>query len=58
MIIELMGTWLIVGFFTAIGWGAADKAVVEPYVRPAIEKMQKTETKQEEPKYVNENQSK
>jgi len=39
MIIELMGTWLIVGFFTAIGWGVAQKTVVEPYVNPAIEKV-------------------
>ena len=38
MIIELIGTWMIIGFFSAIGWGAADKAVVEPYVKPAISK--------------------
>jgi hypothetical protein len=38
MIIELIGTWVVIGFFSAIGWGAADKAVVEPYVKPAIAK--------------------
>jgi hypothetical protein len=53
-----MGTWMLIGFFTAIGWGAADKAVVQPYVAPAIEKIQKSEIKTEEPKYVDENQSK
>ena len=58
MIIELMGTWVIIGFFTAIGWGAADKAVVDPYIKPAITSMQKSETKVEETKNVNENQSK
>ena len=38
MIIELIGTWMVIGFFSAIGWGAAQKSVVEPYVNPAIEK--------------------
>ena len=39
MIIELIGTWLLVGFVTAIGWGTAQKTVVEPYINPAIEKV-------------------
>jgi len=39
MILELIGTWMVIGFFTAIGWGAAQKTVVEPYVNPAIEKV-------------------
>jgi len=39
MIIELIGTWVIIGFFTAIGWGAAQKTVVEPYINPAIDKV-------------------
>lgn len=56
MILELIGTWMVIGFFSAIGWGAADKAVVDPYIKPAIAKAQQTETKTEEPK--NENQSK
>ena len=39
MILELIGTWMVIGFFTAVGWGAAQKTVVEPYVNPAIEKV-------------------
>ena len=39
MIIELIGTWLLVGFVSAIGWGTAQKAVVEPYINPAIERV-------------------
>ena len=39
MIIELIGTWIVIGFFTAIGWGAAQKTVVEPYINPAIDKV-------------------
>ena len=39
MIIELIGTWLLVGFVSAIGWGTAQKAVVEPYVNPTIERV-------------------
>ena len=50
MVLELIGTWIVIGFFSAIGWGAADKAVVEPYVKPAIANMQKSETKVEESK--------
>ena len=39
MIIELIGTWIVIGFFSAIGWGTAQKTVVEPYLNPAIEKV-------------------
>ena len=39
MILELIGTWIVVGFFSAIGWGTAQKTVVEPYINPAIEKI-------------------
>ena len=46
MILELIGTWMVIGFFLAIGWGAADKAVVEPYVKPAIASVQKSDAKQ------------
>ena len=50
MILELIGTWMVIGFFSAIGWGAADKAVVEPYVKPAISKaMDQPQTKPEAP---------
>jgi hypothetical protein len=38
MIIELIGTWLIVGFFSAIGWNVADETVNKPYIDPWIEK--------------------
>ena len=49
MIIELIGTWMVIGFFSAIGWGAAQKAVVDPYVSPAIEKVIPPSTKPEAP---------
>jgi hypothetical protein len=39
MIFELIGTWIVIGFFSAIGWGTAQKTVVEPYINPAIEKV-------------------
>jgi hypothetical protein len=39
MILELIGTWIVIGFFSAIGWGAAQKTVVEPYINPAIDKV-------------------
>ena len=47
--LELIGTWLIVGFFSAIGWGAAQKTVVEPYVNPALEKVVPQPVKAEAP---------
>lgn len=49
MIIELIGTWMVIGFFSAIGWGAADKAVVDPYIKPAIASVQKSDAKQSKP---------
>jgi len=36
--IELIGTWLIVGFFSAIGWNVADETVNKPYLDPYLEK--------------------
>jgi hypothetical protein len=39
VIIELIGTWIVIGFFTAIGWGTAQKTVVEPYINPAIDRV-------------------
>jgi hypothetical protein len=45
-----MGTWIVIGFFSAIGWGAADEAVVKPYVKPAIVKAQQTEETKNENK--------
>ena len=34
----LIGTWIVVGFFSAVGWGVAQKTVVEPYINPAFDK--------------------
>ena len=42
MIIELIGTWLIVGFFSAIGWNVADETVNKPYLDPWLEKKMDT----------------
>jgi hypothetical protein len=39
MILEVIGTWIVIGFFSAIGWGTAQKTVVEPYINPAIDKV-------------------
>jgi hypothetical protein len=49
MMIELIGTWLIVGFFSAIGWNVADETVNKPYLDPYIAKKMGTDTKQEVP---------
>jgi hypothetical protein len=38
MIIELIGTWLLVGFVSAIGWNLADETVNKPLIDPWIEK--------------------
>jgi hypothetical protein len=45
MIIELIGTWLIVGFFTAVGWNVADETVNKPYLDPWLEKKMGTTAK-------------
>ena len=49
MIIELIGTWLIVGFFSAIGWNVADETVNKPYLDPWIEKKMEAAKKPEAP---------
>jgi hypothetical protein len=49
MIIELIGTWLIVGFFSAIGWNVADETVNKPYIDPWLEKKMDTTKKPEPP---------
>jgi hypothetical protein len=53
MILELIGTWIVIGFFSAIGWGTAQKTVVEPYINPAIEKVipQPPEVERQSQKY-------
>jgi hypothetical protein len=38
MIVELIGTWLLVGFVSAIGWNVADETVNKPYLDPWIAK--------------------
>jgi hypothetical protein len=38
MIIELIGTWLLVGFVSAVGWNVADETVNKPYVDPYLSK--------------------
>jgi hypothetical protein len=38
MIIELIGTWLLVGFVSAVGWNVADETVNKPYLDPWIQK--------------------
>jgi hypothetical protein len=47
MIFELIGTWLVVGFFSAVGWNVADETVNKPYLDPWLEK--KMGTKAEQP---------
>ena len=53
MIIELIGTWIVIGFFSALGWGTAQKAIVEPYINPAIERVtpQPLEVERQSQKY-------
>jgi hypothetical protein len=43
MIIELIGTWLVVGFFSAIGWNVADETVNKPYLDPYLSKKMGTD---------------
>ena len=49
MIIELIGTWLLVGFVSAIGWNVADETVNKPYLDPYIAKKMGTDAKTENP---------
>ena len=28
----IVATWITIGFFSAVGWGVAQKTVVEPYI--------------------------
>jgi hypothetical protein len=36
----IVATWIVIGFFSAVGWGIAQKTVVEPYIDPAFEKIE------------------
>jgi len=38
MIIELIGTWLLVGFVSAVGWNVADETVNKPVLDPWLSK--------------------
>ena len=38
MILELIGTWMIIGFFSAVGWNVADETVNKPFVDPYLAK--------------------
>jgi len=42
MILELIGTWMIIGFFSAVGWNVADETVNKPYIDPWIAKKMNT----------------
>jgi hypothetical protein len=44
MILELIGTWLVVGFFSAIGWNVADETVNKPFLDPYLAKKMGTTT--------------
>ena len=45
MILELMATWLLVGFVSAVGWNVADETVNKPYLDPYIAKKMGTDNK-------------
>jgi hypothetical protein len=36
----IVATWIVVGFFSAVGWGVAQKTVVEPYINPEFDKVE------------------
>jgi hypothetical protein len=36
----IVATWIVIGFFSAVGWGVAQKTVVEPYINPAFDKVE------------------
>jgi hypothetical protein len=41
----LVAGWVVVGFFSAIGWWSANHYVIEPYFPEPIVKEKKIETK-------------
>jgi hypothetical protein len=45
MILELMATWLLVGFVSAVGWNVADETVNKPYLDPYLAKKMGTDNK-------------
>ena len=40
----IVATWIVIGFFSAVGWGVAQKTVVEPYINPAFDKVEEQPT--------------
>jgi len=49
MIVELIGTWMVIGFFSAIGWNVADETVNKPYLDPYLAKKVSTTEKPTNP---------
>lgn len=49
MILELIGTWMIIGFFSAVGWNVADETVNKPYLDPWIQKKVDSKTADTKP---------
>jgi hypothetical protein len=49
MIIELVATWIVIGFFSAVGWNVADKTVNKTHIDPWIEKIKQTDKPSETP---------
>ena len=52
MILELIGTWMIIGFFSAVGWNVANETVNKPYIDPYLAKKidsKTTDTKPQPP---------
>ena len=41
----IVATWVVVGFFSAIGWRSANHYVIDPYFPEPIKKERKVETK-------------
>jgi hypothetical protein len=53
VIIELIATWLLVGFVSAVGWNVADETVNKPYIDPYLAKKMGTDTKPDAPTSTN-----
>ena len=52
MFFEFIGSWIVAGFFSAIGWNIADETVNKPYLDPWIAKKidnKNTDTKPQPP---------
>jgi len=49
MILELIGTWMIIGFFSAVGWNVADETVNKPFIDPYLAKKMGTDKVTETP---------